>query len=195
LENLILPKEGALQVFKFLILAERRYIFLYVYNCPAVRGGSNMPQLKPGDRAPEFALRDQQGQTVKLSDFKGKKLLLFFYPKALTSGCTKQACSVRDARTDLADLGVAALGLSPDPIDLQKKFATKHSLGFPLLSDPDHAVAEAFGVWGEKSMYGKKYEGIIRSAFLIDETGRIMGAWYKVSPEQTVPKAREALAQ
>ncbi len=154
-----------------------------------------MPQLKPGDRAPEFALQDQQGQIVKLADFKGKKVLLFFYPKALTSGCTKQACSVRDARTDLADLGVAALGLSPDPIDLQKKFDTKHSLGFPLLSDPDHAVAEAFGVWGEKSMYGKKYEGIIRSAFLIDETGRIMGAWYKVSPEQTVPKAREALAK
>jgi peroxiredoxin Q/BCP len=154
-----------------------------------------MPQLKPGDRAPEFALQDQQGQIVKLTDFKGKKVLLFFYPKALTSGCTKQACSVRDARSELADLGIAALGLSPDPIVLQKKFATKHSLGFPLLSDPDHAVADAFGVWGEKSMYGKKYEGIIRSAFLIDETGRIMGAWYKVSPEQTVPKAREALAQ
>jgi peroxiredoxin Q/BCP len=154
-----------------------------------------MPQLKPGDRAPEFALQDQQGQIVKLTDFKGKKVLLFFYPKALTSGCTKQACSVRDARSELADLGVAALGLSPDPIDLQKKFDTKHSLGFPLLSDPDHAVADAFGVWGEKSMYGKKYEGIIRSAFLIDETGHIMGAWYKVSPEQTVPKAREALAQ
>jgi peroxiredoxin Q/BCP len=153
-----------------------------------------MPQLKPGDRAPEFALQDQQGQIVKLADFKGKKVLLFFYPKALTSGCTKQACSVRDARSELADLGVAALGLSPDPIDLQKKFDTKHSLAFPLLSDPDHAVADAFGVWGEKSMYGKKYQGIIRSAFLIDETGSIMGAWYKVSPEQTVPKAREALA-
>ncbi len=152
-----------------------------------------MPQLKPGDRAPEFALQDQQGQTVKLSDFKGKKVLLFFYPKALTSGCTKQACSVRDARPELADLGVAVLGLSPDPIALQQKFDAKHSLGFPLLSDPDHAVADAFGVWGEKSMYGKKYEGIIRSAFLIDETGGIMGAWYKVSPEQTVPKAREAL--
>ncbi len=121
--------------------------------------------------------------------------MLFFYPKALTSGCTKQACSVRDARTDLADLGVAALGISPDPVDLQKKFDTKHSLGFPLLSDPDHKVADAYGVWGEKSMYGKKYEGIIRSAFLIDEDGRIMQAWYKVSPEQTVPKAREALAK
>ncbi len=154
-----------------------------------------MAQLKPGDLAPEFDLQDQEGQPIKLADFRGKKVLLFFYPKALTSGCTKQACSVRDARTELADLGVAAFGLSPDPVDLQKKFDAKHSLGFPLLSDPDHAVAAAYGVWGEKSMYGKKYEGIIRSAFLIDETGKVIQAWYKVSPEQTVPKAREALAK
>jgi peroxiredoxin Q/BCP len=154
-----------------------------------------MAQLKPGDQAPSFDLVDQQGQAVKLADFKGKKVLLFFYPKALTSGCTKQACSVRDARTELVDLGVAALGISPDQVDLQKKFDTKHSLGFPLLSDPDHAVAAAYGVWGEKSMYGKKYEGIIRSAFLLDENGMIIQAWYKVSPEQTVPKAREALGK
>lgn len=154
-----------------------------------------MPQLKPGDQAPLFNLTNQQGEIVKLSDFIGKKVLLFFYPKALTSGCTKQACSVRDARTELAELGVAALGISPDPVDLQKKFDTKHSLGFPLLSDPDHQAAEAYGVWGEKSMYGKKYMGIIRSAFLIDEAGRVMQAWYKVSPEQTVPKAREALGK
>jgi peroxiredoxin Q/BCP len=154
-----------------------------------------MPQLKSGDQAPSFDLVDQQGQAVKLADFKGKKVLLFFYPKALTSGCTKKACSVRDARIELADLGVAALGISPDQADLQKKFDTKHSLGFPLLSDPDHAVAAAYGVWGEKSMYGKKYEGIIRSAFLLDENGIIIQAWYKVSPEQTVPKAREALGK
>jgi thioredoxin-dependent peroxiredoxin len=154
-----------------------------------------MPQLKSRDQAPEFALTDQQGQMVRLTDYKGEKILLFFYPKALTSGCTKQACSVRDARTELADLGVTALGISPDPVDLQKKFDTKHSLGFPLLSDPDHAVAEAYGVWGEKSMYGKKYLGIIRSAFLIDKSGKIVQAWYKVSPEQTVPKAREALGK
>jgi thioredoxin-dependent peroxiredoxin len=154
-----------------------------------------MPQLKSGDWAPEFSLPDQQGHTVKLADFKGKKVLLFFYPKALTSGCTKQACSVRDARTELADLGVAALGISPDPAALQQKFDAKFSLRYPLLSDPDHAVAEAYGVWGEKSMYGKKYLGIIRSAFLIDENGALVQAWYKVSPEQTVPKAREALAR
>jgi peroxiredoxin Q/BCP len=153
-----------------------------------------MAQLKPGDLAPDFALVDQDGQTVRLADFRGQKLLLFFYPKALTSGCTKQACSVRDARAELADLGVAALGISPDPMDLQKKFAVKHALGFPLLSDPDHAVAMAYGVWGEKSMYGKKYEGIIRSAFLLDDHGRVIQAFYKVSPEQTVPKVKAALA-
>jgi len=153
-----------------------------------------MSQLKPGDQAPDFTLTDQQGQTVTLADFQGKKILLFFYPKALTSGCTKQACSVRDAREELADLGVIALGISPDPVDLQKKFAGKHTLGFPLLSDPDHAVASAYGVWGEKSMYGKKYEGIIRSAFLLDEDGRIIQAWYKISPEQTVPRMKQALA-
>ena len=90
---------------------------------------------------------------------------------------------------------MVALGISPDQVDLQKKFDNKHSLGFPLLSDPDHAVAAAYGVWGEKSMYGKKYEGIIRSAFLLDESGMITQAWYKVSPEQTVPKAREALGK
>jgi thioredoxin-dependent peroxiredoxin len=154
-----------------------------------------MAKLQPGDRAPAFSLPDQQGNSVNLADFKGKKVLLFFYPKALTSGCTKQACSVRDARSELADLGVAALGISPDPTALQQKFDAKHSLGYPLLSDPDHAVAEAYGVWGEKSMYGKKYLGIIRSAFLIDENSAIVQAWYKVSPEQTVPKAREALAK
>jgi len=154
-----------------------------------------MAQLQPGDPVPALELLDQEGNTVKLADFQGKKVLLFFYPKALTPGCTKQACSVRDARTELAELGVAALGISPDPVALQKKFDAKHSLGFPLLSDPDHAVAQAYGVWGEKSMYGKKYEGISRSAFLIDEQGRLIQAFYKVSPEQTVPLARAALAR
>jgi len=153
-----------------------------------------MALLKPGDQAPPFALQDQEGRTVQLADFQGQKLLIFFYPKALTSGCTKQACSVRDARAELAELGVAALGISPDPVDLQKKFDAKHSLGYPLLSDSDHAVAMAYGVWGEKSMYGKKYQGIIRSAFLIDENGRLLQAFYKVSPEQTVPKAKAALS-
>lgn len=154
-----------------------------------------MPTLKPGDKAPSFSLTDQNGKAVKLTHFKGKKLLVYFYPKANTSGCTKQACSVRDAEPDLTQAGVAAVGISPDPPEKQKKFDEKHGLGFPLLSDEDHAVAQAYGVWGEKKMYGKSYEGIIRSSFLIDEKGRIMQAWYKVSPGDTVPNVRTALQE
>jgi peroxiredoxin Q/BCP len=154
-----------------------------------------MAQLKAGDTAPNFNLKDQNGKAVELSDFKGKRLLLYFYPKAGTSGCTKQACSVRDADADLSRLSVAAVGISPDSPDQQKKFDHKNGLGFPLLSDLDHAVADAYGAWGEKSMYGKKYEGVIRSAFLIDEKGKIVEAWYKVKPLDTVPKVLEALKQ
>jgi peroxiredoxin Q/BCP len=154
---------------------------------------TKMAQLKLGDLAPQFELADQTGKKVNLSDFKGRKLLVYFYPKANTPGCTTQACSVRDAKGDLSSLGMAALGISPDAPAQQKKFDDKYDLGFPLLSDADHKVADAYGVWGEKSMYGKKYEGIIRSSFLIDENGKIIQAWYKVSPKDTVPKAREAL--
>ena len=154
-----------------------------------------MSHLNVGDSAPEFSLVNQEGNPVKLSDFKGKKLLLYFYPKADTPGCTKQACSIRDARTELADLGVAAIGISPDKPGAQKKFDGKYGLGFPLLSDSDHAAAEAYGAWGEKVMYGKKSQGIIRSSFLIDENGKILGAWYKVKPENTVPLAQEALSK
>ena len=148
-----------------------------------------MPQLKPGDKAPAFSLANQQGATVKLSAFKGQKVLVYFYPKADTPGCTKQSCSVRDARPQLDKLGIAAIGISPDKPEAQQKFDTKFSLGFPLLADTDHAVAEAYGVWGEKSMYGRKYFGIVRSSFLIDAKGKIAGAWYKVSPGDTVPEA------
>ncbi len=153
-----------------------------------------MTALKKGDPAPTFALTDQNGNTVQLSDFKGKKLLVYFYPKADTSGCTKQACGVRDAEPDLSAAGIAAVGISPDKPDKQKKFDDKHGLGFPLLSDEDHAVAQAYGAWGEKKMYGKTYEGIIRSSFLVDEKGKIVDAWYKVKPLDTVPKAQQALA-
>jgi len=121
-------------------------------------------------------------------------VLVYFYPKADTPGCTTQSCEIRDAKADLSGLGVDVLGISPDGSPAQKAFDEKFSLGFPLLSDPDHAVADAYGVWGEKSMYGKTYLGIIRSSFLVDEQGRIERAWYKVSPKDTVPNARAALA-
>jgi peroxiredoxin Q/BCP len=152
-----------------------------------------MGKLSPGDPAPDFQLPDQAGKVVKLADFQGKKLLVYFFPKADTPGCTRQACSVRDAREDLAALGLAVVGLSPDAPERQRKFDAKYGLDFPLLSDPDHRVAQAYGVWAEKSMYGKKAFGIVRSSFLIDEKGKIIRSWYKVSPEDTVPLVREAL--
>jgi thioredoxin-dependent peroxiredoxin len=153
-----------------------------------------MAILKAGDKAPDFSLTDQNGDTVKLSQFKGRKLLVYFYPKADTSGCVKQACSVRDAAPDFSGLNVAAVGISPDKPDKQKKFDEKYSLGFPLLSDVDNAVAKAFGAWGEKKMYGKTYEGIIRSAFLIDEYSVILNIWYKVSPADTASNVMKALS-
>lgn len=146
-----------------------------------------------GDKAPAFALADQDGTNVALADFTGRRLLVYFYPKADTPGCTTQACAVRDALADLRARGVAVVGISPDAPKAQKTFDGKFTLGFPLLSDPDHVVAEAYGAWGEKSMYGKKYMGIIRSAFLVDENGFILGAWPKVSPADTVPLAMAAL--
>jgi thioredoxin-dependent peroxiredoxin len=150
--------------------------------------------LTPGDPAPPFSLLDQSGDTVSLSDFDGRMLLVYFYPKADTPGCTTQSCAVRDAREDLSSLGVDVVGISPDESDAQSRFDQKFGLGFPLLSDPDHAIAEAYGVWGEKMNYGRTYRGIIRSSFLIDGQGRVAQAWYKVSPKDTVPKARNALA-
>jgi len=152
-----------------------------------------MAQLKVGDKAPAFSLQDQQGKTVTLSGFKGRKLLIYFYPKASTPGCTVQSCNVRDAKRDFTKKGVVVVGVSPDKPSAQKKFDDKYELGFPLLADAEHAIAEAYGVWGEKSMYGKKYFGIIRSSFLIDEKGKVAGAWYKVSPADTVPEALAAL--
>jgi len=152
-----------------------------------------MENLKPGDNAPDFELPDQNGETVRLSDFKGRKLLLYFYPKANTPGCTLQSCSVSRAREDFTSLGVAVLGMSPDKPASQKRFDSLFNLGFPLLCDTGHNVAEAYGVWGEKSFIGKKFMGIIRSSFLIDEDGKILQTWYKVSPGDTVPNAKKFL--
>src|SRR5207237_3041257 len=114
-----------------------------------------MAQLKPGDKAPAFRLSDQSGDDVKLSDFKGRKVLVYFYPKADTPGCTAQSCSVRDARADFEGLDIAAVGISPDVPKSQKAFDAKYGLGFPLLADPDHTVADAYGVWGEQSHQGR----------------------------------------
>jgi thioredoxin-dependent peroxiredoxin len=139
--------------------------------------------LKAGDAAPPFSLVDQSGSKVSLSDFEGRKVLLFFYPKAGTGGCTTQACALRDVAGQVGD--TAIVGISPDPPARQARFDQKHGLGFPLLADEDHAVAEAYGVWGERSMYGRKYMGINRSAFLVDERGCVAAARYKISPRDT----------
>jgi peroxiredoxin Q/BCP len=147
--------------------------------------------LKPGDKAPAFTLLDQDGNSVKLSDLKGRKVLVYFYPKADTPGCTTQACGLRDVLGDIGD--TAVLGISPDNPEKQKRFDDKYGLGFPLLSDQDHAVAEAYGVWGERSMYGRKFMGIIRSAFLVDERGNLAEAWPKISPKDTPTKLLAAL--
>jgi peroxiredoxin Q/BCP len=152
-----------------------------------------MAELKAGDKAPDFALPDQNGKVHRLADYRGRKLVIYFYPKADTPGCTTQSCAVRDARAGWDAQAVAALGVSPDSPERQLKFDGKFSLGFPLLADEDHAVAEAYGVWGEKAMYGRTYMGIIRSAFLIDAQGCIAQAWYKVAPEATVPAVDAAL--
>ena len=147
--------------------------------------------LQPGDPAPPFALPDQAGRTVSLSDFAGRRVLVYFYPKADTAGCTTQACALRDVAGQVGD--TAIVGISPDPPARQARFHEKHGLGFPLLSDQDHAVAEAYGAWGERSMYGKRYMGIIRSAFLVAEDGRVTHASPKVSPRDTAPNLLAAL--
>jgi len=148
-------------------------------------------QLAPGDRAPAFNLLDQDGSKVKLSDFKGRKTLVYFYPKADTPGCTTQSCALRDIVDDVGD--TAIIGISPDDPKKQKKFDDKYSLGFPLLADTEHAIAEKYGVWGEKKNYGRTYMGIIRSAFLVDDKGKIEQAWYKISPKDTPVKLQQAL--
>ncbi|MEJ7846423.1 MAG: thioredoxin-dependent thiol peroxidase, partial [Acidimicrobiales bacterium] len=145
-----------------------------------------------GDKVPAFTLLDQDGTKVRLTSFQGRKVLVYFYPKADTPGCTTQACGLRDIVGDVGD--TAVVGVSPDAPAKLKKFDDKYTLGFPLLADEDHAVAETFGVWTEKSMYGKKYMGIQRSAFLIDEKGRISHAWPKISAKDTPTNLLEALA-
>ncbi len=132
-----------------------------------------MNPLKPGENAPHFILPDQHNQSVALTDFKGKKVLVYFYPKALTPGCTTQACNLRDSKAELDKLNVVILGISPDSPQKLASFTDKKMLNFILLSDQDHQVAEQFGVWGEKKFMGKTFDGIHRISFLIDEQGKI----------------------
>lgn len=150
-----------------------------------------MARLDPGDTAPPFELADQHERRVSLADLRGRKVLVYFYPEADTPGCTTQSCSLRDHRQDLAGIGTEVIGISPDMPDKQLAFDQKYGLGFPLLSDPRHEVAEAWGAWGEKKRGGI---GIIRSSFLVDEEGRIERAWYGVTPQDTVPNALAALS-
>ena len=147
--------------------------------------------LQTGDSAPDFSLSDQDGATHTLADYRGRKLLIYFYPRADTPGCTRQSCAVRDARTDLEGRNVAAVGISPDTPKDQKKFDDKFELGFPLLADADHQVAEAYAVWGERTRYGRTYMGVNRSSFLVDEAGKLEAVWYGVKPEATVPNVLE----
>jgi len=147
--------------------------------------------IEEGTSAPKIKLLDQNAESVALSSLKGRKVLIYFYPKADTPGCTTQSCGLRDIAGDIGETVI--IGISPDAPAKLKKFDDKYSLGFTLLSDEDHAVAEEFGVWVEKSMYGRKYMGVQRSSFLIDEKGRVERAWPKISPKDTPTELLKAL--
>jgi peroxiredoxin Q/BCP len=140
--------------------------------------------IEQGQQAPDFELSDQGGDIVKLSDLRGQPVVVYFYPKAETSGCTVQACGVRDHRADYERAGARVLGISPDPVAKLKKFQDKQDLNFTLLADQDHAVAEAYGVWVQKSMYGRTYWGNERTTFIVDPDGRVADVLRKVKPAE-----------
>ncbi|MBK8003712.1 MAG: thioredoxin-dependent thiol peroxidase [Gemmatimonadetes bacterium] len=150
--------------------------------------------LKPGAKAPAFKLPASGGETIGLKDLKGKPVVLYFYPKDDTSGCTTEACEFRDHWKAVRKAGAVVLGVSPDPVTAHDKFRAKYKLPFPLLADVDHAVAEAYGVWGEKSMYGRKYFGILRTTFLIGADGKIVKVFEKVKPKGHAAEVLAALA-
>ncbi|MCP4200071.1 MAG: thioredoxin-dependent thiol peroxidase [Proteobacteria bacterium] len=152
-----------------------------------------MATLSIGDTAPEFESVSDQGETVKLSDYRGKRVILYFYPKDDTSGCTKQACGFRDNYEVIEEANAIVLGVSPDGVSSHQKFISKYGLPFRLLVDEDHVIADQYGVWAEKSMYGRKYMGIVRSHFVIDEAGLISDVQYKVSPANSVDRALKSV--
>jgi len=152
-----------------------------------------MNELRPGDPAPDFETVDERGQRVALKDLRGQKVVLYFYPKDNTSGCTAQACSFRDRYSEIEEKNAVVLGVSPDSAKSHQGFKSKFSLPFPLLVDADHTIAEAYGVWREKSTYGRKYMGILRSHFVIDEDGKLLDVQYNVKPAESAPKALAAL--
>ena len=151
--------------------------------------------LSEGDRAPAFTLPDQNGDKVRLSDLKGQTVVLYFYPRADTPGCTTQACGVRDRAADYEAAGARVIGISPDEVGAIDKFAGKYDLGFTLLADADHAVAEKYGAWVEKSMYGRKYMGVARATFIIDPKGKIARVFPKVQPKKHDDLVLKALGE
>jgi peroxiredoxin Q/BCP len=151
--------------------------------------------VEAGDEAPDFELPDQDGRPFKLSDYRGQRVVVYFYPKAATPGCTTQACGVRDHHADYDALGAAVVGISPDPVDKIKRFHERQGLNFALLADEDHAVAQAYGVWVEKSMYGRRYMGNERTTFVIDTAGDIAAVLRKVKPAEHDDRVLAALAE
>jgi len=151
--------------------------------------------VKEGTTAPAFKTKDDNGEDVSLKDFKGKKVVLYFYPKDDTPGCTKEACSFRDAYSKFKKQGIKLLGVSPDSEASHQKFITKYKLPFTLLADRDHAIAEAYGVWGEKKFMGRTYMGVLRTTFLIDEKGKIKKVFEKVKPEDHAAEVLEAFSE
>ncbi|GAA1162111.1 thioredoxin-dependent thiol peroxidase [Nesterenkonia sandarakina] len=150
-------------------------------------------RLETGDQAPDFTLPAAAGDSVSLEQLRGKKVILYFYPKAATPGCTTQACDFRDSLDSLAASGYSVLGISPDPVSALETFTQDQSLSFPLLSDEDHSVAESYGAWGEKKNYGRVVEGLIRSTIVLDEDGKVALAQYNVKATGHVARLREKL--
>jgi thioredoxin-dependent peroxiredoxin len=152
-----------------------------------------VPEIKPGDKAPDFETTSESGETVRLSDLRGKKVVLYFYPRDDTAGCTTQACGFRDTYASVEEKNAIVLGVSPDDAESHKAFKAKNNLPFPLLIDADHSIAESYGTWQEREREGRKFMGIARSHFVIDEEGTVVDARYNVAPDDSARLSVEAL--